>query len=198
MAKIILRQKQKNVALSVAECILLGLGELGSAMVESFFPKRYAFTRPGRLLLGFDRLRPERIRHELWRLQARGLVAKAGQRRQSTYALTPAGRSTLRRVAMRIARPDRRDGSWHVVVFDVPERLRKTRDALRYELVQLGFRKLQESVWVSPHPVSKEFYEFMEAASLLRYIILLKVTDTSEIEKIRSLCASPAQTTQTA
>lgn len=187
MAKIILRQKRKHVALSVAECILLGLGEFGSTMVESFFPKRYAFTRPGRLLLGFDRVRPERIRQELWRLQTRGLVAKTGRRRQSTYALTPHGHTTLRRIAMRIARPDRPDGSWHVVVFDVPERLRKARAALRYELTQLGFQKLQESVWVSRYPVSKEFYEFMEAANLLRYTILLKVTDASEIEKMRSL-----------
>lgn len=190
MAKIILRQKRKNVALSVAECILLGLGELGSTMVESFFPKRYSFTRPGRLLLGFDRVKPERIRHELWRLQARGLVAKAGRRKHSSYALTPAGHTALRRIAMRIARPDSRDGNWHVVIFDVPERLHKARDALRYELGQLGFRKLQESVWVSQYPVSKEFYEFMEAANLLPYAILLKVTDSSEIEKIKSLATS--------
>lgn len=194
MAKIILRQKRKNVALSVAECILLGLGEFGSTMVESFFPKRYAFTRPGRLLLGFDRVRPERIRHELWRLQARGLVAKTGRRRQSTYTLTRDGRTTLRRIAMRIAQPDRRDGNWHVVIFDVPERLRKARAALRYELTQLGFQKLQESVWVSQYPVSKEFYEFMDGANLLRYTILLKVTDASEIEKIRSLSRTPAKT----
>ncbi len=188
MAKIILQQKKKNIALSVAECLLVGLGELGSIAVEAFFPKKYAFTRPGRILLGFDQVRPSTIRQELKRLQERGLVAPAGNRPDSPYTLTPQGEVTLRRVAMKISRPDRWDGSWHVVIFDIPERLRKARNLLRYELGALGFQKLQASVWVSRYPVSEEFYRFVEDCGLERYTIILKVTDASQIEKIKSLC----------
>ncbi len=193
MAKIILRQRKKDVVLSVAECILLGLAEFGSAMVESFLPKKYSFTRPGRLLLGFDRVREATVRQEFWRLQERGLVAKTSHRRDATYILTPAGRSFLHRVAMKTSRSDRWDGNWHVVIFDVPERLRKARNVLRYELSALGFKKLQSSVWVSRYAISENFYHFLKDLNLLRYTIALKVTDASQIEKIKSLCSDKKQ-----
>ncbi|TSC80921.1 MAG: phenylacetic acid degradation operon negative regulatory protein [Parcubacteria group bacterium Gr01-1014_29] len=53
------------------------------------------------------------------------------------------------------------DGKWRVVVFDVLEKRRKVRDHLRIELTNMGFRKLQNSVWIYP-------YECEEALALLK------------------------------
>jgi len=48
------------------------------------------------------------------------------------------------------------DGRWRLVLFDVPESRRAVRDKLRRYLHMRGFGYLQNSVWVTPDPVSEE------------------------------------------
>jgi len=42
------------------------------------------------------------------------------------------------------------DKKWRLVVFDIPEKNRLARDALRKKLKELGFAPLQRSTWISP------------------------------------------------
>lgn len=42
------------------------------------------------------------------------------------------------------------DGKWRVLIFDIPENRRETRDKVRNTLRAIGFKKLQQSVWVYP------------------------------------------------
>lgn len=51
----------------------------------------------------------------------------------------------------KIKRPKKWDKKWRVVIFDIKEYRRKTRDRLRITLINLGFVKLQNSVWVFPY-----------------------------------------------
>jgi CRISPR/Cas system-associated endoribonuclease Cas2 len=53
------------------------------------------------------------------------------------------------------------DGKWRVVLFDILEERRKMRRRLREQLVHIGFRKLQNSVWIYP-------YECEEILALLK------------------------------
>jgi phenylacetic acid degradation operon negative regulatory protein len=48
------------------------------------------------------------------------------------------------------------DGRWHLVLFDVPERRRVTRNKLRHYLRSRGFGYLQNSVWITPDPIHEE------------------------------------------
>ena len=48
------------------------------------------------------------------------------------------------------------DGKWRMVFFDVAELERRKRDKFRRFLMQLGMKKMQESVWVSPYDIEKE------------------------------------------
>lgn len=45
------------------------------------------------------------------------------------------------------------DGVWRLVVFDIPESSRALRTQLRRRLRECRFGWLQNSVWISPHPV---------------------------------------------
>jgi phenylacetic acid degradation operon negative regulatory protein len=45
------------------------------------------------------------------------------------------------------------DGLWRLAIFDVPESRNSDRDRLRRYLVRCGFGCLQNSVWITPHPV---------------------------------------------
>lgn len=48
-------------------------------------------------------------------------------------------------------KPKRWDQKWRLLVFDIPERRRKTRAQIRTALISLGFVRLQDSVWVYPY-----------------------------------------------
>jgi DNA-binding transcriptional regulator PaaX len=43
------------------------------------------------------------------------------------------------------------DGKWRVIVFDISEKKRKLRDEIRGVFVRVGFKRLQDSVWVYPY-----------------------------------------------
>ena len=49
-------------------------------------------------------------------------------------------------------KPKKWDGKYRVVIFDIKENLRFSRDDLRYMLLKFGFVRLQNSVWVYPYP----------------------------------------------
>jgi phenylacetic acid degradation operon negative regulatory protein len=48
------------------------------------------------------------------------------------------------------------DGHWRVVLFDVPEARRSARNKLRSYLRLHGFGYLQNSVWITPHPLTEQ------------------------------------------
>ena len=46
---------------------------------------------------------------------------------------------------------------WRVVIFDIPEKKKILRDIIRDHLKAVGFKKLQNSVFISPYPYEPEF-----------------------------------------
>jgi DNA-binding transcriptional regulator PaaX len=78
--------------------------------------------------------------------------------------LTGKGRDKLKDYALenlKIKKPWRWDKKYRVIIFDIKEFKRKTRDKLRHWLEHLGFIRLQNSVWVYP-------YECREVIILLK------------------------------
>jgi DNA-binding transcriptional regulator PaaX len=49
-------------------------------------------------------------------------------------------------------RPRRWDKKWRLLIFDISEQRKKLREALRHKLIELGFYRLQDSVWIYPYP----------------------------------------------
>lgn len=78
--------------------------------------------------------------------------------------LTPKGQEEFRLYEMRekmITPPKKWDGMWHMLVFDIEEKRKVTRELVRRALEKFGFYRLQDSVWVHP-------YECEEVLELLR------------------------------
>jgi len=48
-------------------------------------------------------------------------------------------------------KPKHWDKKWRLLVFDIPEKRRRTRTLVRQTLLNLGFYRLQDSVWVYPY-----------------------------------------------
>ncbi|MBI5306258.1 hypothetical protein HZB04_01590 [Candidatus Wolfebacteria bacterium] len=57
-----------------------------------------------------------------------------------------------------------------IVIFDIPELYKKSRNWLRGELRELGFIQIQKSVWLGPSPLPKEFIEYLNEINILRYL----------------------------
>ena len=75
---------------------------------------------------------------------------------------------------MLIPKPARWDRKWRIVIFDIPEYLKSTRDIMRARLKQIGMIELQKSVFVHPYPCEKEIEfltEFYEVKPHVRLII---------------------------
>ena len=67
------------------------------------------------------------------------------------------------------------DGRWRVVIFDIWEKRRNVRDQLRMELRELGFQKMQNSVWVSPYDCGDFIYLLKTDLSLGRAVAFFEV-----------------------
>ena len=66
-----------------------------------------------------------------------------------------------------IKRPAKWNGEWRIVIFDIPEKLKKTREALRIKLKELGFLELQKSVFIFPYECESEI-DFIVEVFLIR------------------------------
>jgi Phenylacetic acid-responsive transcriptional repressor len=62
------------------------------------------------------------------------------------------------------------DGKWRMVAFDIPEKYRQGRNALRDKLKSIGFRELQKSVLVAPYNCKEEIMLLVELFKLERYV----------------------------
>jgi len=75
---------------------------------------------------------------------------------------------------MKIKKPKAWDKKWRIVLFDIPERTRKIRDAFRDHLKNLEFYEFQKSVFVHPYDCQDEIeylIEFYGARRFIRFII---------------------------
>lgn len=48
------------------------------------------------------------------------------------------------------------DYKWRLIVFDIPNKNKAARDALRLSLKRMGMFQLQKSVWITPHHCKNE------------------------------------------
>lgn len=58
--------------------------------------------------------------------------------------------------ALSVTKPAHWDGTWRIVFFDIPERLKTNRDGFAAQIKRLGFGVLQRSVFICPHPCKEE------------------------------------------
>lgn len=80
-----------------------------------------------------------------------------------------------------------RDGVWKMVIFDIPEKQRQVRNVLRAKLISLGFKKWQNSIWISPYTMATEIEQELNELATQYFIRLIKTTDinvTKDLEEM--------------
>lgn len=75
------------------------------------------------------------------------------------------------------------DGKWRIVMFDIPDRKRKARDALRSKLTSLGLYSVQESVFLTPYECEKEIDFICSVFDISREQVLIFYVNNFEGEE---------------
>jgi CRISPR-associated endonuclease Cas2 len=87
--------------------------------------------------------------------------------------------------SIKLKKPKHWDGKWRLVLFDIPEKDRTFRDILREHLKTLKFFKLQNSVFVSPHPFEKQMLELVKIYSAQPYVRVITAIKIDNGEAIK-------------
>jgi DNA-binding transcriptional regulator PaaX len=111
-------------------------------------------------LIGLDKKKTDRQKYyvdaAIEKLRKRRLIEIIIKANGEKYAkLTPEGKKALLKFefeGLSKQKPKKWDRKYRVVIFDVKENIRFSRDDLRYMLLKFGFVRLQNSVWVYPYP----------------------------------------------
>ena len=116
------------------------------------------------------------LRQQLLRLEKqRWIERQAGLAGNRLLRLTEAGRLQ----ALGGRDPEtcwrrRWDGRWRLVLFDVPEARRSARNKLRRYLQDRGFGYLQNSVWITPDPMTEQRALLADGPADVESLILLE------------------------
>ncbi len=141
----------------------------------------------------WKKIKKEEVQKNIRNLYKSKLVEK---RRNSdgsyTLVLTDKGRIkalTYRFQDMKIGEK-KWDNKWRLVIFDIPEKIKKGRDALRERLKKLGFYELQKSVFIFPYDCQNELDFLIEFFGLREYVrvgILEKIDNETHLKNIFNL-----------
>lgn len=134
---------------------------------------------------------PDRTRQTLsstlGRLVAKGWVAieRDRLRRMNTYVITEAGTFCITKTLqhLKLADDETWNHKWLFVFFNIPESQRKFRDVLRNRLANIGFGRVQNSVWATARDIRFEFDDLLAMKTIKDSITLLQPTLTNEDEQ---------------
>jgi len=113
------------------------------------------------------------------------ISTKSNKDGMQTIMLTEKGKRwalTYKIETMHILIPKKWDKKWRIVMFDIPERLKKTRDVFRIHLRSMGFLELQRSVFIHPYPCIDEIEYVVEHYNIGKHVRFI-VADSIDNEQ---------------
>ena len=160
----------------------------GVSFAFSRSPKNqwYIIRNLPRALYSIDKAILRRILREFYR--DRLVDFRAEKDGTSIIVLTDRGRKRALRYkidSLSITIPNRWDKIWRIVVFDIPEKHKKAREALRHKLSELGFIQFQKSAWVFPFRCKDEIdfiVEIFEIRSYVQYLEVVSMTNDAKLK----------------
>lgn len=174
--------------------ILLGILKTGTVLGLAFFA-------PGILKVfknyddnnQWDGYYPSSIEKVAVRLYRRGYVKVEYEIGKPVVTITDKGNVEILKYDLErldIKKMKKWDGKWRLVIFDIAEKYRNSRNLVRDKLQELGFYKFQESVFIFPYPCEKEIKylrEVLEVPHSIKLIRADRVENDADLRKIFQL-----------
>ena len=125
-------------------------------------------------------LNSQKFSQLIYHLKKNNFIRIEGLKGNSALMLTKKGFNKAVRAQFNLENDSierRKDGKWIMLIFDVPEKYKKSRELLRGILYKLKYKMFQKSVWISPYNVSERTEELLQEYSLDRFVKLFLIEE---------------------
>ncbi|KKT29611.1 CRISPR-associated endonuclease Cas2 [Candidatus Giovannonibacteria bacterium RIFCSPLOWO2_12_FULL_44_25] len=182
---------EKRLGPTAQKVLLLLLGGVVLGFARS--PKQYWRTIET-IKKDWQKINQHTLRRTIRNLYRSRLVdIKENKDDTTTIVLTEQGRkraTTYNIDTIRVPEMKKWDKKWRIILFDIPERHKKARDALAKALKNMGFYRLQKSVFVHPFECGSEVdfvIEFFNLRPYVRTILAHQIDNELHLKQYFSL-----------
>ena len=172
--------QDEKVELTLPAAILLTLFMFVDAMPRPFEGKTGYFKR-----LWNGNLSYKLYWQALNRLEEKGWIKILKEKENEFVRLTKEGQLQALLVKAKIQKPQKWDGKWRLIVYDIPEDSKDQRDMFRKLLKTNGFYKLQASVFISPYPLNREAIVYLRETGLDKYIRIARIDEMDSSKNLK-------------
>ena len=126
-----------------------------------------------------------RIKRSVEGLEHRGFIVRNGS---GHYSLTKKGRTEVAVGMLEkqvIQKSPTWDKKWRVLMFDIPEEFAYARREASVLIREMGMKKIQNSVFISPYPCTKEIKKLAKHYHIEQFLIYLETETISESDSLK-------------
>ena len=177
-----LRSQERRRKQNIQKALLAALGVTGLLASVAIAPNTLQLLRY--IPVSRDQF-AFRARTAAGRLVAKGQAIWIKKDGKKFLRITEKGRQEFAfeqsKIELTTRKKKRWDGRWRMVVFDVPERRRHLRWRLRSIMGEIGFVRLQDSVWVYPYDC-EDFMALLKVELKIGKDVLYAIADSIEYD----------------
>ncbi len=179
MGKIEIEAKVKRRKSDLRNAILATIAVAGVLIVAAVAPNAVQLLKT----TGMSARLRYKTKRVLERLKQKGEIEFVKRDGKTFVQLTELGTQALALNAEKLkisnTKPKKWDRHYRLVMFDIPEKRKRTRDFLRREMLEVGFLRIQDSAWLYPHDC-EEFVALLKADLHLGKDVLYVVVESIE------------------
>jgi phenylacetic acid degradation operon negative regulatory protein len=178
-----MRNKEENY--STLEYLLLAFVPFSGPNTDLLY-RRGRFMRK---ISGMTGSSVNSIESTITRAKKNGYLEEVEEKGREGLKITNKGRVKILKLLIS-DKKEKWDDQWRIIVFDIPENKRKTRDNFRRILKELRFKKMQRSVWICPYDRTEELEMVIDELYIrpyIQYFISKSVTEEEKLKKIFKL-----------
>ena len=184
--------RRKRVKRNVRNAVLATVGIAGIITIAAVAPNALRLLK----VTGIDAKLRYRTKSVLYRLKQKGEIEFVDRDGKKYARLTERGEHSLALLQQKMALTDGRKRKWdhryRLVIFDIPEKRKSTRERIRLEMRELGFLRIQDSAWLYPYDC-EEFVALLKAdlhiGKDVLYAVIEEIENDAWIKKHFSLPA---------
>lgn len=155
----IISMKKKEIGKTILKGILLS-GGVAVAATSPYFISRVLpkIIKAARYELK-KKKRMKNFQRSFYYLKSQGMIKIKNKNGQIFISLTKEGKKKAGKYnidELEIKKERKWDKKWRILIFDIPNKQKVKREALRGKIKELGLYQLQKSVWVCPYYFQKE------------------------------------------
>ncbi|MBI2041578.1 MAG: hypothetical protein HYT20_00980 [Candidatus Nealsonbacteria bacterium] len=135
----------------------------------------------------FNKYPKQKISSTFYKFRKQGLISIKKENHQIYISLTTEGKKKagwLQIDSLKITKPKKWDKKWRMIMFDIAQTKKLSREALRGKLKEIGFCPFQKSIWIHPFDCEAEIELLKNFFNLsdkeLRLIIVEHIGDDRE------------------